>query len=280
MAIRAYIFPSLQGACFVKMNTRSSSVLCPNCGAPIICGSSGYAQINCSYCGSTVQLTPAMQNITVSVSEDFRSFSPGQIIQRVGRLFYLAKYDQAKILLDKALLTYPAHPRLSELENQCDCFMTRNIGQYFHMLSVRSFLTDDECARYKIEIDGFCKMVGNSAINSLNTPLERKQNAGNYEAILYYIANLKKCLANDAVIRNDLLYESVKNAVLKLSAIICNTIYRINSRKPYRYRMLITYKYRRYLKADFTTIDPAGETPYRIVDESEIRKYIPGGDYE
>ena len=198
----------------------------------------------------------------------------------IGRLFYLGKYEQAKVLLEKTLVYYPSNIKLLELENQCECFITRNIGNYIKMLSVRTFLTDDESERFKTEIDGFCKMVGNKAIYSLNIPMQRKQNTENYEAILKYIVDLKKCLRNDAVIHSDKLYETIRTAVLKLSAIVCNTIYIKNTRLPRQYIMLIDFKYRRQLKADFDAIDLFGETEYKIVDESVIRQYISGGRYE
>lgn len=110
--------------------------------------------------------------------------------------------------------------------------------------------------------------------------MQRKQNTENYEAILKYIVDLKKCLRNDAVIHSDKLYETVRTAILKLSAIVCNTIYIKNTRLPRQYIMLIDFKYRRQLKADFDAIDLFGETEYKIVDESVIRQYISGGRYE
>lgn len=262
------------------MNSRLEALNCPNCGVAIDYLPSNTSDFQCEYCGSIIHLNREPQNINVNIADDFRHVAPDQVIQRIGRLFYLGKYEQAKVLLEKTLVYYPSNVKLLELENQCECFLTRNIGSYIKMLSVRTFLTDDESARFKTEIDGFCKMVGNKAVNSLNIPMQRKQNTENYEAILKYIVDLKKCLRNDAVIHSDKLYETVRTAVLKLSAIVCNTIYIKNTRLPRQYIMLIDFKYRRQLKADFDAIDLFGETEYKIVDESAIRHYISGGRYE
>ena len=262
------------------MSNRLEVLNCPSCGATIDYLPINASNFQCKYCGSAIHLNADPQNININITDDFQHVFPDQVIQRIGRLFYLGKYEEAKILLEKALVYHPNNVRLLELENQCECFLTRNIGNYIKMLSVRTFLTNDESARFKAEIDGFCKMVGNNAINSINTPLQRKQNTENYTAILNYIIDLKKCLRNDAVIHNGELYEAVRAATLKLSAIVCNTIYIKSMRSPRQYIMLIDFKYRRQLQADFDTIDSFGETKYKIVDESVIKQYISEDDYE
>ncbi len=262
------------------MNNILEALNCPNCGAIIDYIPSNTSDFQCKYCGGVIHINREPQSINVNIADDFLHVAPDQIIQRIGRLFYLGKYEQAKLLLEKALVYHPSNAKLLELENQCECFLTRNIGNYFKMLSVRTFLTEDECVRFKTEIDGFCKMVGNKAINSLNIPMQRKQNTENYIAILTYIVDLKKCLSNEAVINNDRLYETVRRAVLKLSAIVCNTIYVKNTRLPRQYVMLIDFNCRRQLKKDFDAIDSFGETEYKIVDEAVIRRYISGGRYE
>lgn len=263
------------------MNNRLEALNCPNCGATIDYLSSNTPDFQCEYCGSLIHLNTGLHNTNnVSIADEFWHVAPDQVIQRAGRLFYLGKYEQAKVLLEKSLVYYPNNAKLLELENQCEIFLTRNIGNYIRMLSVRTFLTSDESTRFKVEIDGFCRMVGNKAINSLNTPMQRKQNTESYEAILKYIIDLKKCLRNDAVIHNQELYESVRMAVLKLSAIVCNTIYIKNTRLPRQYIMLIDFKYRQQLKAEFDAIDSLGETGYKIVDENVIRHFIHGGRYE
>lgn len=254
---------------------RLQALNCPNCGATVDVWTNDLRQIQCRYCGSMITVTPEPQNLNVNIMEDFGSVTPAQIIQRVGRLFYLCKDDQAKQLLEKGLIYFPNDPMLLELESQCDCFLTRNIGNYLRMLAVRTFLTDGDCARYRTEIDGFCRMVGNNATNSLNTPPLRKQSSDNYQAILGYIAYMKQALANTAVQRDDALYASVRNAVLKLSAIVCNTIYVRSVGSKRQFIMLIDYNYRRFLQADFNTVSRIGENQYAIVDESVIKKYIP-----
>lgn len=263
------------------MNSMIEVFKCPNCGASIDFLPSEMSNFQCEYCGSVIHLAnEPQQNINVNIADELCHITPNQVIQRVGRLFYLCKDEHAKILLEKALIYRPNNAKLLELENQCDCFLTRDFGNYIKMLSVRSFLTKDESERYRTEIDGFCKMVGNKAINALSIPMQRRQNTQNYEAILKYIAELKKCLQNDVVIKSEKLYESVRMAVLKLTAIVCNTIYIKNTRVPRKYIMLIDFQYRRKLKSDFDAINMLNETEYKIVDESVIKMYIPGGRYE
>ena len=84
-------------------------------------------------------------------------------------------------------------------------------------------------------------------------------------------------MRNNTVINSDTLYETVRSAVLKLMAVVCNTIYVRSSRANREYSMLISLDYRRKLKAEFDTINSIKRTVYQVVDESIVRQYIPGG---
>jgi len=204
------------------------------------------------------------------------TLTPEKVAMRVGNLLYQCKDQSAKDALERTLVYFPDNVKLMELENQCDCFLTRNFENYLKMLSVRTFLLEEEASRYRREISGFCKMVGEKATHGLNIPLQRRQNTENYLAIVRYIALLKQCLRRKVIVEQGALYECIRQAVLKLTAIICNTIYLREAHGPKRYLMLIDFKYRAQLKADFEEISPYGESEYEIVDEREIRRYVGG----
>lgn len=259
------------------MNERSDILRCPTCGAVVRSIPTAATEFRCNSCGGIIRLQAQVQNEPTYISEDFRHLTVEQVIRRAGQLFYAGKYVHAAALLEKMLVYAPDDARLLEMENQCECFRTQNFGNYLKMLAVRTFLTPDECARYVIEINGFCNMVGNNATHSVNTPVLRRQNEENYGAILNYIVDLKRCLRNEAIMHDGVLYEAVRRAVLKLSAIVCNTVYVRSSRVPTEYVMLIDLNYRRALKYDFDLIDPHGESEYKIVDESMIKQYVMGG---
>ncbi|MBQ7643324.1 MAG: hypothetical protein IJS67_05420 [Clostridia bacterium] len=249
---------------------------CPNCGAGITGYPNGYNEVICRYCNARIRLRqPTVENL--NIVENAEGLQADKVAIRVGRLIYTGEYESAKELLQKTLAYHPEDRSLLELESVCNSFLTRNFGNYLKMLSVRTFFAEGETERYRTEIDGFCRMLGSKADRDLNIPLLRKQNSDNYIAIIEYISLLKKCLQNGAVMRSASLYESVRMAVLKMTAVVCNTIYLQSVGKPKRYVMLMSFACRRQLKADFEVIASYGETAYRVVDEKEIRKYISEG---
>lgn len=264
----------------IGMNYTLEALKCPNCGAAVKNVPNDASEFKCEYCGILIHInrgtsTPVSVGTVGSASNS--DSEAEKLIRRIGRLIYLCKDTEARCTVESALYTYPDNVRLMELENQCDCFATKDFGNYLKMLAVRTFLLPDECARYQTEIAGFCRMVGDKAINTLNFPTLRKQNTDNYLAILSYIEELKRCLRNNTVINSDTLYETVRSAVLKLMAVVCNTIYVRSSRANREYSMLISLDYRRKLKAEFDTINSIKRTVYQVVDESIVRQYIPGG---
>lgn len=246
---------------------------CPNCGAGIIDSPNDLNEVVCRYCNTRIRLKqPTIENI--SIVESIEHLETNKVVLRVGRLLYLGDYESAKKLVQKALLHLPDDRLLLELENECNCFLTNNFGNYLKMLSVVTVLNEDIAQRFIVEIDGFCNMLSAKADRNLNIAKYRKQNLDNYGYIFFYIGELKKCLQNESVISCDMLYKVVINAFLKFTTVICNTIYLKDQGKKRSYLKLISIEQRQHLIRDFENIRLACvDDKYRIVANDEWKKY-------
>jgi len=95
------------------MNNILEALNCPNCGAIIDYIPSNTSDFQCKYCGGVIHINREPQSINVNIADVFLHVAPDQIIQRIGRLFYLGKYEQAKLFLEKALVYHPSNAKLS-----------------------------------------------------------------------------------------------------------------------------------------------------------------------
>lgn len=241
---------------------------CPRCGAAIDFVFDNSEEFQCEYCGSRIRLRSNIpQNISITYCDNL---DPEKALTRAGQLMYVGEDQQAKELIQKTLIQYPNNKRLLEFENVTRCFLTRNFGNYIKMLAACSFFAGGLEKRYVTEINGFCGMLSNRADSSINIATYRKQNLENYSLMLGYLSDLKKCLQNDAVIHTKALYDTVLYATLKFSATLCNTIYLRGN----EYKMLINFSARRKLEQDFNEIVEIFDSNYKVVSESEIKKYV------
>ncbi|MBQ6980330.1 MAG: hypothetical protein IJQ07_06765 [Clostridia bacterium] len=246
---------------------------CPNCGAGIIDSPNDLNEVVCRYCNTRIRLRqPTIENI--NIVENIEHFETCKVVLRVGRLLYLGDYQSAKKLVQKALLYSPDDRSLLELENECNCFLTNNFGNYLKMLAVITVINDNIAQRFIIEINGFCNMLSSKADRNLNIAKYRKQNLDNYGYIFSYIGELRKCLQNELVINCDKLYKAVENAFLKFTTVICNTIYLKNQSKKCSFVKLISLEQRQCLIRDFEKIRLAYvDDKYSVVANDEWDKY-------
>lgn len=244
---------------------------CPNCGANIDFLLSYTPQAVCEYCGAkiTIRQKPR-ENININIVESVGGLKIGNVIKRTCRLLGLCKDNKAKELIEKALIYFPEEPKLLELENECNSFLSRSFFNYLKMLSYKTFLDSNLEDRYFNEISGFCNMLSDRADNGINIAVCRKQNIDNYNYILSYLKELKNIMQNEVVIKSEKLYKSVINAVLKLTTVVCNTIYKQGSSE--KYIKLITLQQRQSLVYDFNAVS----------EETSINKYCVAseGDWE
>lgn len=204
------------------------------------------------------------------INQSLEKNTVDNVITRVEQLINNCEDVEAKYLVQNTLLDFPNDEKLLELENVIRSFLTRDFVNYLKMLAACSFMCEGIENRYKNEISGFCNMLDTKADCDLNIAVYRKQNLFNYSMLLKYLAELKQCLANKAVIECDKLYDVVINAARKLSAIACNTIYLFKK----KYYLPISFDLRRKLEDDFNKMNISENTAYFIVDEQQIRKYV------
>lgn len=246
---------------------------CPNCGANIDFLLSYTPQAVCEYCGAkiTIRQKPR-ENININIVESLGELKVGNVIKRTCRLLSLCEDNKAKELIEKALIYFPEEPKLLELENECNSFLSRSFLNYLKMLSYKTFLDSNLEGRYFNEISGFCNMLSDKADNSINIAIYRKQNVDNYNYILSYLKELKSVMQNEAVIKSKRLYKCVVNAVLKLTAVVCNTIYRQGNKE--NHIKLISLQQRQSLIYDFNTINKEmAIDKYKVVSEAEWESY-------
>lgn len=203
------------------------------------------------------------------------SLTADNLIYRVSRLLNIGKDKEAKALLEKALMIWPADNKLMELESECSCFLMRDFGYYLKMLAAKTFFCGGIEKRYETEIKGFCSMLSKNADRELNLAVYRKINIENYNFILGYLSDLKKCLQNSYVIEKEELYKVIVFAVLKLTTVVCNTIYKVKGKKNHdKNIMLIDLNVRRKLAVDFEKVRMVyGDCNFTIVDERIVKKY-------
>lgn len=246
---------------------------CPNCGANIDFLLSGTPKAICEYCGAkiTIRQKP-VENVSVNIVESVGELKVDNVIKRACRLLCLCEDRKAKELIEKALIYYPEEPKLLELENECNSFLSRSFLNYLKMLTYKTFLDSNLEGRYFNEINGFCNMLSDKADSDINIAVYRKQNIDNYNYILSYLKELKSALKNEVVVRSQRLYKCVINAVLKLTATVCNTIYKQKNIESHI--KLITLQQRRSLVSDFNIISKEMSVDkYKIASEIEWERY-------
>lgn len=257
------------------MSTTIENINCPNCGAQLI-NLPVDGIVICQYCGSALKLSDSTPvNIHYTTSGVSLSINSDAVLRRVDRLLYLGEYDEAQKVIRAALLSSPDNRKMLEYENVCNCFLTRIFENYLKMLGSCSFMLNGLQGRYVTEINGYCDLLGNNANNKLNFPIYRQQNLQNYNALLHNLELLKVCLRNNAVIDSQIVFNTVAIAILKLSAIACNTVYVLKRGNKNQVIVPIDMDKRRALERDFDIVwHDFNADSFAIVSEAELKKHL------